>query len=165
MDVAGGGDLTEGIEALERADWKAARSALERVLETSDIPDAYEGLGLALWFLGDVAAGIVARERAFEGYVRAGRCDDAARIGVWVSHQQSVGGRTSPRAGGWHGPSARSRTLARAPDMAGWRSNAPATRRTSTSRSRTRGAGWRAPAHAARMISRCSHSACSVGPR
>jgi DNA-binding CsgD family transcriptional regulator len=100
MDVAGGDDLTEGIEALERADWKAARSALERVLETSDVPDAYEGLGLALWFLGDVAGAIVVRERAFAGYVRAGRCDDAARIGVWVSHQHSVGGRTSA-ARGW----------------------------------------------------------------
>jgi DNA-binding CsgD family transcriptional regulator len=100
MDAASGDDLTEGIQALERADWKAARSALERVLETSDVPDAYEGLGLALWFLGDVAAGIAARERAFEGYVRAGRCDDAARIGVWVSHQHSVGGRASA-ARGW----------------------------------------------------------------
>jgi hypothetical protein len=42
MDAAIGDDLTEGIEALERADWKAARSAWERVLETSDVPDAYE---------------------------------------------------------------------------------------------------------------------------
>jgi DNA-binding NarL/FixJ family response regulator len=99
MDAAIGDDLTEGIEALERADWEAARSALERVLETSDVPDAYEGLGLALWFLGDVAAGIAERERAFEGYVRAGRCDDAARIGVWVSHQHSVGGRASAGRG------------------------------------------------------------------
>jgi len=99
MDAPIGEDLTEGIEALERADWKAARSTLERVLETSDVPDAHEGLGLALWFLGDVAAGIAERERAFEGYVREGRCDDAARIGVWVSHQHSVGGRASAGRG------------------------------------------------------------------
>ncbi len=100
MDAGGGDDLSQGSEALERADWKAARSAFERVLETRDAPDAHEGLGLALWFLGDVAAGIASRERAFEGYVRAGRCDDAARIGVWVSHQHSVGGRASA-ARGW----------------------------------------------------------------
>jgi hypothetical protein len=87
MDAAIGDDLTEGIEALERADWKAARSALERVLDTTDVPDAYEGLGLALWFLGDVAAGIAARERAFEGYVRAGRCDDTARHTANVDEQ------------------------------------------------------------------------------
>jgi hypothetical protein len=156
MDAAIGDDLTVGIEALERADWKVARSALERVLKTSDVPDAYEGLGLALWFLGDVAAGIAERERAFEGYVRAGRCDDAARIGVWVSHQHSVGGRASA-ARGWLARAERAlETPERAPDMAGWRSNAPVTRGTLTSRSCTRGARWRSRAHAARMISRCS---------
>ncbi len=100
MDASIGEDLTEGIAALERADWPAARDRLERVLKTDDVPDAHEGLGLALWFLGDIAEGIAARERAFEGYVHAGRCDDAARIAVWVSHQHSVAGRPSA-ARGW----------------------------------------------------------------
>ena len=100
MDAAIRDELTEGLEALERADWEAARSALERVLETSDVPEAREGLGLALWFLGDVAGGVAERERAFEGYARAGRCDDAARVGVWVSHQHSTAGRASA-ARGW----------------------------------------------------------------
>ncbi|MDP8909737.1 MAG: LuxR family transcriptional regulator, partial [Chloroflexota bacterium] len=84
MEAAGGDDLIEGISALERADWETAGSAFERVLDAGDVPDAYEGLGLARWFLGDVAAGIAARERAFESYVRARRCDDAARMAVWV---------------------------------------------------------------------------------
>lgn len=100
MEAAGGDDLIEGIGALERADWETARSAFERVLDAGDVPDAYEGLGLARWFLGDVGAGIAARERAFEGYVRARRCDDAARMAVWVSHQHFVGGRASA-ARGW----------------------------------------------------------------
>ena len=40
-----------------------------------------------------------ARERAFEDYVDAGRCDDAARVAVWVSHQHMIGGRASAARG------------------------------------------------------------------
>jgi DNA-binding NarL/FixJ family response regulator len=49
--------------------------------------------------LGEVAQGISSRERAFELYVEEGRCDDAARIAVWVSHQHFVGGRVSASRG------------------------------------------------------------------
>lgn len=100
MGVARDEDLIDGTSALERADWEAARSAFERVLLEADVPDAHEGIGLAQWFLGDVEAGIASRERAFDGYARAGRCDDAARIAVWVSHQHFIGGRASA-ARGW----------------------------------------------------------------
>ena len=47
-----------------------------------------------------IEEGIAARERAFEGYARADRCDEAARVGVWVSHQYLLSGRTSA-ARGW----------------------------------------------------------------
>ncbi|HXV95616.1 MAG TPA: hypothetical protein VD695_03635 [Gaiellaceae bacterium] len=47
-----------------------------------------------------MSAGVAARERDVEGYGRAGRCDEAARLAVWVSHQHSVGGRESA-ARGW----------------------------------------------------------------
>lgn len=96
----GGGRLDEGREALESARWTAAREAFEAAFEEEETPDALDGLGLALWFLGEVGAGIAARERASEGYARAGRCDDAARLAVWVSHQHLVGGRASA-ARGW----------------------------------------------------------------
>lgn len=92
--------LVEGTRASERADWPAARDAFRAVLEVADEPEAREGLGLALWFLGDVAEGIAERERAFEGYVRDGRCDAAARVAVWVSHQHLIAGRASA-ARGW----------------------------------------------------------------
>ncbi|MEA2269557.1 MAG: hypothetical protein QOC64_2167 [Solirubrobacteraceae bacterium] len=98
MDAAR--ELLQGKHAMERADWSAARAAFEAVLETAAVPDALDGLGQALWFLGDVAGGIAARERAFEEYVRERRCDDAARIAVWVSHQHLVAGRASA-ARGW----------------------------------------------------------------
>jgi tetratricopeptide (TPR) repeat protein len=47
-----------------------------------------------------VPRALVERERAFDGYVAAGRCDDAARIAVWVSHQHLLAGRASA-ARGW----------------------------------------------------------------
>ena len=94
------GRLDEGLIALEAARWQEAREAFEASLADEETPDALDGLGLALWFLADVRGGIAARERAVEGYARAGRCDDAARLAVWVSHQHSVGGRASA-ARGW----------------------------------------------------------------
>ena len=92
--------LPAGIAALEAADWDGARTAFEAVLGGSDVPEAHEGLGLALWFLGRVPQALLERERAFDGYVGTGRCDDAARIAVWVSHQHLLGGRVSA-ARGW----------------------------------------------------------------
>jgi DNA-binding NarL/FixJ family response regulator len=92
--------LLEGTRAMDRADWQRARDAFEAVLEAEESAVALEGLGQALWFLGEPAEGIASRERAFEVYLRDGRCDDAARVAVWVSHQHFIGGRASA-ARGW----------------------------------------------------------------
>lgn len=92
--------LREAQRALEQAEWEQARQGFEVVLETTGSAPAYEGLGLALWFLGRVADGIAARERAFEAFAGEGRCSDAARVAVWVSNQHGIAGRTSA-ARGW----------------------------------------------------------------
>lgn len=97
---ASAGDLAAGQRALEEARWAAARSSFEAVLASGESAVAREGLGLALWFQGHVADGIASRERAFELHVRDGRCDDAARTAVWVSHQHFVARRVSA-ARGW----------------------------------------------------------------
>ena len=94
--------VADGRRALEEARWEEARSAFERALAAGDSPEACDGLGQALWFLGDVAGGIAERERAFDGFVRQGRCDEAARAAVWVSHQHLIAGRASA-ARGWLG--------------------------------------------------------------
>jgi DNA-binding NarL/FixJ family response regulator len=95
-----GRQRSEGLRLLEAAQWAAARDAFQAALDVEDAPDARDGLGLALFFLGSVEDGIAARERAFEGYVEADRCDEAARVGVWVSHQYLLSGRASA-ARGW----------------------------------------------------------------
>ena len=91
---------SEGLRLLEAAQWVAARDAFQASLDEEESPDAHDGIGLALFFLGSVEEGIAARERAFEEYVEAGRCDEAARVGVWVSHQYLLSGRASA-ARGW----------------------------------------------------------------
>ncbi len=94
------GTAADGLRLLEAAQWDAARQVFEDSLATADTPDARDGLGLALWFLGHIEDGIGMREQAFEAYARAGRCDIAARVGVWVSHQHLLAGRSSA-ARGW----------------------------------------------------------------
>ena len=94
------GELEAGQRALEQARWGAARLSFEAVLDGGESAQAREGLGLALWFLGEVAKGISSRECALELYAHEGRGDDAARTAVWVSHQHFVGGRVSA-ARGW----------------------------------------------------------------
>jgi DNA-binding NarL/FixJ family response regulator len=92
--------MDEGRRALDRGDWETARAVFRSAVAADGSPDAYDGLGQALWCLGDVAGGIAARERAFDGYARARRCEEAARLAVWVSHQHALAGRASA-ARGW----------------------------------------------------------------
>ncbi|MEJ7833127.1 MAG: LuxR C-terminal-related transcriptional regulator [Nocardioides sp.] len=94
------GELGEGLRALEESRWDTARRRFDAVLAGEESAEALDGLGLALWFLGETANGIASRERAFGLYVADGRCDDAARTAVWVSHQHFVAGRASA-ARGW----------------------------------------------------------------
>ncbi len=114
-----GDELEEGRRALEEGRWEAARASFEAILEREESAPAREGLGLALWFLGEVAEAIASREQAFGLYADAGMCDDAARTAVWVSHQHYIGGRTSA-ARGWLARA--ERTLEGAPDCTahGW---------------------------------------------
>jgi ATP/maltotriose-dependent transcriptional regulator MalT len=101
MDPGRGSDqLLEGWRALEAARWEEARAAFETALAAEETPDARDGLGQALWFLGSVEGGIATRERAFEEYVGGGRGEHAARVAVWVSHQYFISGRASA-ARGW----------------------------------------------------------------
>jgi ATP/maltotriose-dependent transcriptional regulator MalT len=108
--------LHDGWQALERADWESARSVFAALLEDSGSAEARDGLAQATLFLGDVAGAIALRERAFEDYVRAGRCDDAVRVAVWVAHQHMLGARASA-ARGWLARA--ERALEGLPDCAG----------------------------------------------
>ena len=51
---------SEGLRLLEEAQWAAAKDAFEADLEQEETPDALDGIGLALFFLGTLEEGIAA---------------------------------------------------------------------------------------------------------
>lgn len=91
--------LQAGREALEAAHWQRAHAAFEALLADAETAEALDGLGVACWFEGEVDVGIALREQAFERYAAAGDWSTAARVGVWVSRQYLISGRTSAAAG------------------------------------------------------------------
>jgi ATP/maltotriose-dependent transcriptional regulator MalT len=109
-------ELGVGHRALEEARWDDAQQAFEAVLARGESAEALDGLGLARWFLGEIAEAIASREHAFGLYVDAGSCDEAARTAVWVSHQHYVAGRASASRG-WLARA--ERALEEVPDCAG----------------------------------------------
>jgi DNA-binding CsgD family transcriptional regulator len=92
--------LEEGRRALAAGVWEEARASFAVVLRETEHPEALDGFALASWFLGNVEEGLEMRQRAFAAYAAAGECDVAARVGVWISHQYLVSGRSS-LANGW----------------------------------------------------------------
>ncbi|MEZ5098293.1 MAG: LuxR C-terminal-related transcriptional regulator [Thermoleophilia bacterium] len=99
MDEVTAATIAEGRDALERGDWERARTALAALAE-AEVPEALEGYGHALWFLGHVDEAIELRERACLAFGARGECDRAARLAAWVSHQYLATGRTS-LSNGW----------------------------------------------------------------
>jgi DNA-binding NarL/FixJ family response regulator len=99
MDEATSAAIAVGQRALETGDWVDAREAFGAVLAGGE-PEALDGYGLAIWFLGDVDEGMELRQRACLAYGERGDCDRAARLAAWVSHQFLVSGRTS-LSNGW----------------------------------------------------------------
>lgn len=108
--------LADGQRALRKGLWSQARTCFEAVLRAGDTGAAREGLGLALWFLGDVPAAVLARQRAFELYAADRRPCDAARCAAWVAHQHALRGRVSASRG-WLARA--ERVLDGAPECAG----------------------------------------------
>jgi DNA-binding CsgD family transcriptional regulator len=85
---------------LEAGHWESARDQFERLVDRERSPEALEGYGLALWFLGEMEHGVELCQRACLAYGEAGACDRAARLAVWVSHQYLIAGKAS-LSNGW----------------------------------------------------------------
>ena len=108
--------LARGEVALEAGDWQGARTAFEAAIAEDDGPIAQDGLGRALWWLGDPDGALEHRERAFVQYketdpVRAGTVaiwlarehlsvhgNEAAANG-WLARAERLLGETSPERG------------------------------------------------------------------
>lgn len=101
-------------EALQRAQmaltqgrWADARDEFESVLQVEQRPDAVQGLGEALWWLGDASGCLRACEKAYAMFREAGCWLDSAVACIWLSVLQlkSLGNRAA--CSGWIATAAR----------------------------------------------------------
>lgn len=93
--------VAAGRSALVSADWSAARSAFESALKLGESAEAWDGLGLSLWWLKQLSEGIQARTRAYSMFRRAGRNEEAALVAVWLAREYRTLYRNDVTAEGW----------------------------------------------------------------
>ncbi|MCG6928250.1 MAG: LuxR C-terminal-related transcriptional regulator [Acidobacteria bacterium] len=92
--------LQNGRAALNRGAWDEARQAFEAVCETSETPEALEGLGWALFWLDRTEEALEIRERAFRRYREAGDGRAAARLAYGLA-VDCIDLRGEAPASGW----------------------------------------------------------------
>jgi LuxR family transcriptional regulator, maltose regulon positive regulatory protein len=78
--------LEEGWKALERAEWTQARDCFESVVCEDEIPEAFELLGRAAWWLDDAEGALHAREKAYRLYRERGDSQSAARVAIALAY-------------------------------------------------------------------------------
>jgi len=93
--------IARGNEALGSGDWESARGAFEAALRHGEDPEASDGLGRTLWWLGDVDGAIDARERAYAGLRADGNAERAARIALWLAREYAEAVGNEPAGNGW----------------------------------------------------------------
>ena len=93
--------VTAAERALARGDWQGAVTAFRAAIEDRPSPEAYEGLGMACWWLDDADGAIHARERAFRSYRTAGDQLGAARAAVALAWDSVTFGGRAAVAHGW----------------------------------------------------------------
>ena len=78
--------LRAGEVALPARHWEEARDAFTGVAERTNSAQAWDGLGLASWWLQDTARMFDAKQRAYTGYVAAGEKREAARVAASLAN-------------------------------------------------------------------------------
>ncbi len=102
------------------ADWAAARDAFAAALaEDADDPDALDGLGQSLWWLGERDAAIDRRREAFAAYRRRGDDRGAGRIATYLASESRIDGQDAAAAG-WLARARRLLAGAASSNEAGW---------------------------------------------
>jgi ATP/maltotriose-dependent transcriptional regulator MalT len=89
-----------GWQHFADADWAAARDAFTAALdEHAGDPEALDGLGQSLWWLGERHAGIDRRREAYAAYQRAGDARRAGGIAVYLAGEHRIDGQSAAAAG------------------------------------------------------------------
>jgi len=94
------GGKPQGWERFARADWAGARDAFAAALEDDpDDPEALDGLGQSLWWLGERDDGIERRQAAYAAYQRRGDARRAGGLATYLAGEQRIDGRHAAAAG------------------------------------------------------------------
>ena len=89
-----------GWEHFAAAEWGSARDAFLEVLEDEPgDPEALDGLGQALWWLGERDAGIERRREAYAAGQRRGDARRAGGIAAYLAGEYRIDGRSAESAG------------------------------------------------------------------
>jgi DNA-binding NarL/FixJ family response regulator len=86
---------------MQRGAWEEARAAFQVNLAVGETPEALEQLGLAAWWLDDVALTFDARERSYRLYRERGDPRGAARLAIWLVWDYLSFRGDSAVASGW----------------------------------------------------------------
>jgi DNA-binding CsgD family transcriptional regulator len=94
------GNIETGRQHFADAEWAAARDAFAAALadEPGD-PEALDGLGRSLWWLGERAAGIDRRREAYVAYRRRGDTRRAGGLATYLAAEHRIDGRVAASAG------------------------------------------------------------------
>jgi DNA-binding CsgD family transcriptional regulator len=93
--------VSRGQDALAQGDWESARDAFAAAVDLSPDPEASDGLGRTLWWLGDVDGAIDHRERAYAAFRKRGDAVRAARIALWLAREYVEAIGNEPAGNGW----------------------------------------------------------------
>ena len=93
-------DRHAGWQFFDQADWAAARAAFAAGLEEDpDDPEALDGLGQSLWWLGERDEGIDSRREAYAAYQRRGDARNAGRLAIYLAGEHRIDGQHAAAAG------------------------------------------------------------------
>jgi len=95
--------IAAGQDALSRSAWEEATAAFERALGEREDPRAFEGLGLAAWWLDRTSVVFESRERVYRLYREEGNARAAARVAVWLAWDYQAFRGEPAVARGWLG--------------------------------------------------------------
>jgi DNA-binding CsgD family transcriptional regulator len=99
-------ELDEARTAFACSDWEAARDHFERAAAAEPSGEALDGLGQALWWLGEEEEAIELRTKAFVAYRSGGDDAAAANVAIYLAAEYRIAGNASV-ANGWLGRGAR----------------------------------------------------------
>lgn len=88
-------------DALKQAEWATAKDAFAAHLEAHpDDPAALDGLGRALWWLGEPQAGMERRRQAYALFKQRGDCLEAANLAIYLAAEHRIAGEGAA-GNGW----------------------------------------------------------------